>query len=99
MDVMAWLGDGDAAIRYQTSLDLTGAPPAQLREARARISQEGLAAEVLAKQQPDGAWRQPGKPTWRCTLFTMQLLRLTGIDPADPILRQALDRAEANLHW
>jgi hypothetical protein len=99
MNVTAWLCDGDPAIHYQTLLDLTGAPPAQLCEARSRISQEGIAAEILAKQQPDGAWRQPGKPTWRCTLFTMQLLRLTGIDPADSTLRQALDRAEANLHW
>jgi hypothetical protein len=66
---------------------------------RARIPHEGLGAEILTAQQPDGAWRRPGTPTWLTTLFTLQLLRATGIDPADPAVSSALARAETNLRW
>jgi hypothetical protein len=99
MNVTDWLYDGDPAVRWQTLRDVTAASPARLNEARPRVAHEGVAAEILAQQQPDGAWRRPDKPTWRTTLFTMQLLRFTGIDPTSPAVRAALDRAESNLHW
>src|ERR1700761_6683830 len=99
MKVTDWLCDGDAAIRWQTFRDLAGASPARVSAARARVANEGLAAEILAQQQSDGSWRSPGEPAWLTTLFTLQLLRATGVDPADPKVVSALARAEANLRW
>lgn len=99
MNVSDWLCDGDAAIRWQTLRDLAGASPAQANAARARVANEGLAAEILAQQQPDGAWRCPGEPAWLTTLFTLQLLRATGVDPADPKVVRAMQLAETNLRW
>jgi hypothetical protein len=99
MNVTDWLCDGDAAIRWQTFRDLAGASPAQVNAARARVANEGLAAEILAQQQSDGAWRCPGEPAWLTTLFTLQLLRATGVDPADPKIAHAMQLAETNLRW
>lgn len=99
MNVSDWLCDGDAAIRWQTLRDLAGASPAQANAARARVANEGLAAEILKQQQSDGAWRCPGEPAWLTTLFTLQLLRATGVDPADPKVVRAMQCAETNLRW
>jgi hypothetical protein len=79
-----WLLTSDPAIRFQTLRDLANASADEIASERARIPHEGLGAEILSSQQPDGAWRRPDAPTWLTTLFTLQLLRSTGIDPADP---------------
>lgn len=94
-----WLLAGDPAIRWQALRDLAGASPEELAAERARISREGIGAEIVGAQEPDGAWRRPDAPTWLTTLFTLQLLRATGVDPADPVVTSALARAEANLRW
>jgi hypothetical protein len=99
MNVTDWLCEGDAAIRWQTLRYLAGASPAQVSAERARVANEGLAAEILSQQQSDGAWRCPGEPAWLTTLFTLQLLRATGVDPADPKVRRAMQLAETNLRW
>lgn len=79
--------------------DLTDASPDQIAAERTRVRHEGLGADILAAQQADGAWRRPDAPTWLITLFTLQLLRATGIDPADAAVISALNRAENNLRW
>jgi hypothetical protein len=94
-----WLLESDPAIRWQAVRDLTDASPDQIAAERSRIPREGLGAEILAAQQPDGSWRRPDTPTWLTTLFTLQLLRATGVDPADPAVVTALARAENNLRW
>jgi hypothetical protein len=94
-----WLLDSDPAIRWQTLRDLTDASPAAIAVERARIPHEGISAEILARQQPDGSWCRAETPVWLSTLFTMQLLRATGIDPTDPIVASAVDRPVANLRW
>jgi len=94
-----WLLDSDPAIRWQTLRDLTDAPPATIAAERARIPHEGLGAKILARQEPDGSWRCAEEPIWRTTLFTMQLLRATGIDPTDPIVTTAVSRPVTNLRW
>lgn len=66
---------------------------------RDRVASEGLGAEILRSQQPDGSWRRDGAPAWLTTLFTMQLLRATGIDPAEPAARAAATRLETGLRW
>jgi hypothetical protein len=94
-----WLLDSDPAIRWQTMRDLTDAPPAAIEAERGRVPHEGLGAKILARQESDGSWRRAETPVWLSTLFTMQLLRATGIDPADPLVKSAVARPVTNLRW
>ena len=79
--------------------DLTDASPAAIAAERARVAREGIAAGVLASQGDDGAWHRDDAPDWLPTLFTMQLLRATGIDPADPRTVSAIARLQAGYRW
>lgn len=99
MDTPGWLLDSDPALRWQAIRDLTGASAAAIAFERARVSQEGIGAEILNLQQADGSWRRAGAPAWLTTLFTMQLLRATGVDPADPAVAAAAARLETGLRW
>ena len=99
MDPLGWLLDSDPAIRWQAMRDLTGAPPSSVAAERARVAREGIGAQILACQGSDGAWHRPGEPDWLPTLFTMQLLRATGADPADPIVSSAVTRLQAGFRW
>jgi hypothetical protein len=94
-----WLLDSDPAIRSQAMRSLTDAAPSAIAAERAHISREGLGAAILALQQPDGSWRREGAPAWLTTLFTLQLLRATGVDPTDPAVENAIARLESTLRW
>lgn len=99
MDPIDWLLDSDPAIRWQTLRDLADASPAATAAERARIPREGIGAEILARQGPDGAWHRDGTPDWLPTLFTAQLLRATGADPTDPAVASAMSRLAAGFRW
>src|SRR6201994_3322074 len=99
MTAIDWLLDSDPAIRWQVLRDLLDSAPSTVVAERSRVAREGLAAAILALQQPDGAWRRDGAPAWLTTLFTLQLLRATGADPTDPVVQQALTLAESTLRW
>ena len=99
MNAIDWLLDSDPAIRWQTLRDLTDAAPTAVAAERARVAREGLGAEILARQGADGAWHRDGEPDWLPTLFTMQLLRATGVDPADPGVAAAVARLQAGFRW
>lgn len=99
MDPIAWLLDSDPSIRWQTMRDLTGASSASIAAERARVAHEGLGAAILARQAADGAWRRPDAPAWLSTLFTMLLLRATGVDPAEPVVESAMSRLEEGVRW
>jgi hypothetical protein len=94
-----WLLESEPAIRWQAMRDLTDAPAAAIAEERARVAREGLGAEILAQQKEDGAWRRGDGKVWLSTLFTMLLLRTTGVEPADAPVKAAMARAEAGLRW
>src|SRR5438045_98554 len=79
--------------------DLTAAHAEALSLERDRVPHEGLGAEILGRQQPDGSWRRDDAPVWKTTLFTMQLLRATGIGPANPAVKSAAAHLEAGLRW
>lgn len=98
-DVLPWLLDADPAIGWQALRDLTDAPPASIAACRARVAREGIAAEILACQGSDGAWHRPKAPDWLPTLFSMQLLRATGVDPADPAVQSAVARLGDGFRW
>ncbi len=79
--------------------DLTGASADAVSSERARIPHEGMGAAILNRQEPDGSWRWAGEPAWLSTLFTLQLLRATGIDGADPAVGSAMMRLADGLRW
>lgn len=99
MDTIDWLLDSDPAIRWQAMRDLTDSSPAVVGMERNRVANEGLGAAILGCQQPDGTWRRNGAPAWLTTLFTMQLLRATGVNAADPAVRKAALRLETGVCW
>jgi hypothetical protein len=94
-----WLLEADPAIRWQTLRDLCDAAPAVVESERARVVREGIGAAVLASQETDGSWHRAERPAWLPTLFTMQLLRATGADPADPAVESAVARLAVGFRW
>jgi len=101
MNSLDWLldSDSDPAIRWQAMRDLTDASPENIAAERARVAREGLGAEILGAQGADGAWHRADSPDWLPTLFMMQLLRATGVDPADLAVQSAIARLEAGFRW
>jgi hypothetical protein len=99
MRALDWLLASDPAIRWQTLRDLSDAPAGELAAERARVTREGLGARILAHQGHDGAWHRAGEPDWLPTLFMLQLLRATGVDPSDPVVEAAMQRLEAGFRW
>ena len=99
MDPIDWLLDSDPAISWQAMRDLTGASPAAVAAERARVPREGVGAEILARQGSDGSWHRAGAPVWLPTLFTMLLLRATGVDRTEPAVDKAVARLEAGFQW
>jgi len=94
-----WLLDLDPAIRWQAMRDLTDASTDALAAERARVPREGVGAKILASQGPDGAWHRDDAADWLPTLFTMQLLRATGVDHSDPLVESAIARLRAGFRW
>lgn len=99
MNPVGWLLDSDPAIRFQAMRDLTDASAATLAAERARIPRDGIGASILASQRPDGGWPRDGASHWLPTLFTMQLLRATGVSPAEPEVEEAVARLAAGFRW
>ena len=99
MDAVDWLLDSDPAIRWQAMRDLTEASPTLIAAERARVATEGLGADILARQGENGAWNRADAPDWLSTLFTLQLLRASGIDRADPRVVSAVARLQAGFRW
>lgn len=92
-DVIPWLLETDPALRWQVERDLTDAPPERWEATRARVAREGIAAELLSHQDPDGQWAggayfpadasrdEPGQP-WTATTWTLKVLRESGVEPS-----------------
>jgi hypothetical protein len=99
METIDWLLDSDPAIRWQAVRDLMDASPAAIAAERARVSREGIGAEILARQGSDGSWHRTDAPIWLPTLYTLLFLRATGIDSAEPGVESAVARLEAGFRW
>lgn len=80
MWTLAWLQEGDAAVRYTTRRDLLGIEDPSEAE---RIAGDGDAAAILAARRPDGHWgRGFYQPKWTSTHYS--LLELAGLEvPGD----------------
>lgn len=99
MNTIDWLLDADPAISWQTMRDLTDASPAAVAARRARVAHEGIAARILACQGADGSWHRGDAPVWLPTLFTLLLLRATGVDRAEPAVATTVARLQAGFRW
>ena len=99
MDTIEWLLDSEPAVRWQAMRDLTDASAAAVAAERARIPREGLGAGILASQGTGGSWHRADAPDWLPTLFTLQLLRATGVDGDAPAVRSAIARLETGFRW
>jgi hypothetical protein len=99
VNALDWLLDSDPAVRWQAMRDLTNASPGAVVAERARVAREGLGAAILARQESDEAWRRSDGPVWLPTLFTLLLLRATGVDRAEPAVESAVSRLEESLRW
>ena len=110
MSVMAWLLEGDPAIRWQVMRDLAAASPDDVAVERARVEHEGWGAQLLALEDADGLWAggacfpasytggEPGQP-WTATMHTLQTLQLLGLDPASESARRAIALVAENGRW
>jgi hypothetical protein len=79
-DTVAWLLEGDPAIRWQTLRDLTDASAAAVDTERARVATSGWGAQLLALQDPDGGWAGAlYSPKWTSTTYTLLLLYWLGL--------------------
>ncbi|UOE44098.1 hypothetical protein [Agromyces larvae] len=102
MDAIDWLLDADPAIRWQVARDLLDAPDDEVAAERARAATEGWGAELLARQADDGYWggHEYGEEGARnSVMWTLQILRNFGIDPADPRVAGAIDRVRDGVTW
>ena len=99
VNTIDWLLESDPAISWQALRDLTDVSPVEVASRRARVPNEGIGAQIIASQGSDGPWHFPGEPDWLPTLYMLQLLRLTGIDPADPAVKSAIACLEAGYRW
>lgn len=110
-DVLAWLLEGDPAIRWQALRDLLDAPREVVAAERARVATEGWGARLLAAAGPDGQWaggacfpagfrwgEGEGQP-WTATYPTLRLLGWLGVDPVSPRVRAVVDLVRANCRW
>jgi hypothetical protein len=99
VETIDWLLESDPAISWQAMRDLTDASPAAIAAERARVPRQGIGALILALQGSDGSWHRTDEPVWLPTLYTLLLLRATGVDRAEPALESAVARLEAGFRW
>jgi hypothetical protein len=79
--VVAWLLEGDPAIRWQVFRDLLGRTGASVARQQACVAREGWGARLLGLQSSDGGWRGLYSPKWTSTTYTLLLLKALGLPP------------------
>jgi hypothetical protein len=79
-EVMAWLMDGDPAIRWQTMRDLLDLPEQEWQAEQQRTLDSGWGARLLALQDATGSWGGGiYSPKWTSTTYTLLTLHAIGI--------------------
>lgn len=83
--MIAWLLEGDPALRWQVLQDLTAASAAEVLTERQRVAEVGWGSQLLAAQEAAGTWAQGlYLPKWTSTTYTLLLLRWLGLAAAQP---------------
>lgn len=101
-EVIAWLLGQDPAVRWQVRRDLLDEPREAVTAERARVADEGWGARILGAQAPDGYWAGEvyGHRRERdSVMWSLQILRRLGADPAAPPVRDAIDRVRRGVVW
>jgi hypothetical protein len=77
---IAWLMEGDPAIRWQVQRDLLDGPEADFEAQRRQVAGEGWGKSLLEHQDPEtGLWAGGlYSPKWTSTHYTLQLLSQMG---------------------
>lgn len=89
---LAWLLEGDPAIRWQAQRDLLDQPAELHEKERARVAREGWGAELLSRQDDDGHWGGGiYSPKWKSTTYTLLHLRHLGLPPENPQARRGCE--------
>jgi len=79
-DLLAWLLEGDPAIRWRVLRDLDGASERRVARERAKVATEGWGARILAAENPDGGWGEGiYSPKWTSTTYTLLRLLWLGL--------------------
>lgn len=87
-EIIAWLLEGDVAIRYQTRRDLLGDDDPALQ---ARIEHEGWGALILSRRNPDGSWGNGFyDPKWTSSHYTLVDLASLGLPSACEAPRESV---------
>jgi hypothetical protein len=86
--LIAWLLEGDPAIRWQVMRDLQDAPEREWQAERERMLETGWVAELLRRQGRDGEWP---KGRWTASTWTLLLLVALGVPEELPSARKPLE--------
>lgn len=79
-DAIAWLMEGDPAIRWQTQRDLLDAPQRRWTAEQKLTATTGWGARFLAKQERNGGWGGGlYSPKWTSTTYTLLELHHLGL--------------------
>jgi hypothetical protein len=98
--VLNWLLDSDPAIRWQVMRDLTDATADEINAERAKVSEEGWGAQLLAMQADDGRWGGAAwNHGWNSTMHVLLLLRDFGLDPGNDKARRAVNLVHQKVTW
>ena len=87
--VVAWLLEGDPAIRWQVMRDLLDEPADVWRAEQRRTVESGWVAQLLELQGTDGNWP---KGRWTDSLWTLLLLMALGLPEDHPAPHVPLQR-------
>ena len=99
MSVIDWLLESYPSIRWQVMRDRRMRSGRRAAE-RAKVAVEGWGARLLSLQAPDGKWGGGAAlPGWTSTNHTLWLLRVMGIDPANPGVRRAIALVRERVRW
>jgi hypothetical protein len=77
--VIAWLMEGDPAIRWQVRRDVLGQASSQVARERAGVAHEGWGSQLLNLQTATGVWAGLYTPKWTSATYTLLLLKALGL--------------------
>ncbi len=87
-DVLAWLLEGDATIRYQTKRDLFGEDDERLRR---QILKEGWGKQYMDYRNVDGSWGLGYyRPKWTSSHYTLLELKNLAAPQDSRLLRESV---------
>jgi hypothetical protein len=92
-ELIDWLLEGDASIRWRVHRDLLGGSESTVREERAKVATEGWGAKLISMQDHDGRWGGGDyTPKWTSTTYTLLHLAWLGLPQRHPAALAGCER-------